>query len=223
MRDPVTQVTGFNAIHDFSNTGIRHLRYCTLSNLLLLHHVAFDCIPGRYLEVHCINGNILLSTMLTLFKPFMSEMLRKMLYFHSSPEELLKYFPPEVLPVKYGGTLSDYYMADWLKKANEQHEDLTVKALRHNYQCHVCKRLSTIHGLSFSTVELIASQPFTVSAGLLIISQNNTDFGERLRIHRPSGSFDKYSLASYNGKLSDFSTNFQNDPELTQNGCQCGR
>ncbi|GFY48773.1 CRAL-TRIO domain-containing protein [Trichonephila inaurata madagascariensis] len=90
LRDPVSQVAGINSINDFSNTGIRHLRHCTLTNLLLLQHVAF-------------------------------------FHFHSSPEELLNYFPPEVLPVKYGGTLSDYYMADWMKKANKQHEDLTVK------------------------------------------------------------------------------------------------
>ncbi|GFY45040.1 CRAL-TRIO domain-containing protein [Trichonephila inaurata madagascariensis] len=127
LRDPVTQVAGFNAIQDYSNTGIRHIRYCTLQNLFLLHHVALDCLPARYLEVHCINGNFLLSTMFTLFKPFMSEKIRKMFHFHSSPDELLNYFPAEVLPVQYGGTLSDYYMADWLKKANKQHEDLTVK------------------------------------------------------------------------------------------------
>ncbi|GFY48772.1 CRAL-TRIO domain-containing protein [Trichonephila inaurata madagascariensis] len=127
LRDPVSQVAGINSINDFSNTGIRHLRHCTLTNLLLLQHVAFDCLPARYSEIHYINGNFLLSTMLTLFKPFMSEKLRRMFHFHSSPEELLNYFPPEVLPVKYGGTLSDYYMADWMKKANKQHEDLTVK------------------------------------------------------------------------------------------------
>ncbi|GFV71212.1 CRAL-TRIO domain-containing protein [Trichonephila clavipes] len=127
LRDPVTQMAGINAIHDFSNTGIRHLRHCTLPNLLLFYHVAFDCLPARYIEIHCINGNILLSTMLTIFKPFMSEVLKRILYFHSSPEELLNYFPSAVIPAKYGGTLSDYYMADWLKKANEQHEGLTVK------------------------------------------------------------------------------------------------
>ncbi|GFY48770.1 CRAL-TRIO domain-containing protein [Trichonephila inaurata madagascariensis] len=133
LRDPVSQMAGINCINDFSNTGIRHLRYCTLPNLLLLYHVAFDCLPARYLEIHCINGNFLLSTMLTLFKPFMSEILRRTLHFHSSPEELLNYFPPEVIPVQYGGTLSDYYMADWMKKANKQHEDLTVKGQKNMF------------------------------------------------------------------------------------------
>ncbi|GFY48771.1 CRAL-TRIO domain-containing protein [Trichonephila inaurata madagascariensis] len=96
LRDPVSQMAGINCINDFSNTGIRHLRYCTLPNLLLLYHVAF-------------------------------------LHFHSSPEELLNYFPPEVIPVQYGGTLSDYYMADWMKKANKQHEDLTVKGQKNMF------------------------------------------------------------------------------------------
>ncbi|GFQ80704.1 CRAL-TRIO domain-containing protein [Trichonephila clavata] len=133
LRDPVSQVVGFNAIHDFSNAGIRLLRHCTISNLLLLNHVAFDCVPARYLEIHCVNGNFLLSTMLTLFKPFMSEKLRRILYFHSSPTDLLNYFPPSVLPAKYGGKLTDYYMAKWLQKANEQHESFTVKGQKNMF------------------------------------------------------------------------------------------
>ncbi|GIY98246.1 CRAL-TRIO domain-containing protein [Caerostris extrusa] len=86
LRNPITQMTDFYTIDDFSGTGLRHLPVCTLQNMLLLLHVSF-------------------------------------LYVHSSPEELLNYFPAYMLPEKYGGTLKDYYDFDWYRKANEEHNN----------------------------------------------------------------------------------------------------
>ncbi|KAF8778459.1 clavesin-2-like [Argiope bruennichi] len=130
LRNPVTQVTGFRIIHDFANTGYQHLKYCTPMNMYLLYHASFECVPGKYLQVHFINTNFVLTTLLTCSKPFMIESIRKMLYFHSSVEELFEYFPRSALPVKYGGTLRDYYMADYMKKANEDQGDFPAGGLK---------------------------------------------------------------------------------------------
>ncbi|GIX72362.1 CRAL-TRIO domain-containing protein [Caerostris extrusa] len=122
LRNPVTQMTGIYTIDDFSGSGLRHLQYCTLQNMLLLIHIAFDVMPTNILGIHVINGNFLLSLALALAKPFLSESIRKIIHVHSSPEGLLDYFPASVLPKKYGGTLNDYYDSGWHRKANEEHD-----------------------------------------------------------------------------------------------------
>ncbi|CAL1298553.1 unnamed protein product [Larinioides sclopetarius] len=130
LRNPVTQVTGFRFIYDFANTGYQHLKYCTPMNMYLLYHATFKCFPGNYLEVHFVNTNFVFSTLLTCFKPFLVESIRKILYFHSSVEDLLNYFPSSTLPTKYGGTLTEYYMADYLKRANEEQGDFPLGGLK---------------------------------------------------------------------------------------------
>ncbi|GBN08487.1 hypothetical protein AVEN_210596-1, partial [Araneus ventricosus] len=89
-----------------------------------------ECVPGKYIEVHFVNANYVLSTLLTCFKPFLDESIRKILYFHSAVEELLNYFPRSTLPIKYGGTLTDYYLTDYLKRANEEQGDFPAGGLK---------------------------------------------------------------------------------------------
>ncbi|GIY27098.1 CRAL-TRIO domain-containing protein [Caerostris extrusa] len=97
LRNPVTQVTGFSIIDDFAGTGFQHLRYCKPFLMYLLNHITFAVLPAR-----------------------------RMIFIHSTPEDLLNHFPRSALPVKYGGTLTDYYTADWLKRANEQQGNFPV-------------------------------------------------------------------------------------------------
>ncbi|XP_055944751.1 retinaldehyde-binding protein 1-like isoform X2 [Argiope bruennichi] len=40
-------------------------------------------------------------------------------HFHSSNEDLLKFFPKSILPTEFGGELQNYDMYDWLRKATE--------------------------------------------------------------------------------------------------------
>ncbi|GIY14283.1 CRAL-TRIO domain-containing protein [Caerostris darwini] len=60
--------------------------------------------------------------------PFLMYLLNHItfIFIHPSPEDLLNHFPRSALPAKYGGNLTDYYMADWLKKANEQQDNFPV-------------------------------------------------------------------------------------------------
>ncbi|GIY30300.1 CRAL-TRIO domain-containing protein [Caerostris darwini] len=127
LRNPVTQVAGFNIIHDFAGTGFRHLKHCTPSLVYLLNHITVDIFPVRYSGFHLVNGNYLMNLLISLIKPLMPEQFRKIIFVHSSPEDLLNHFPRSVLPVKYGGKQTDYYAADWLKKANEQQDDFPAE------------------------------------------------------------------------------------------------
>ncbi|GBN53500.1 hypothetical protein AVEN_83326-1 [Araneus ventricosus] len=121
LRNPLTQACGFNVIHDFADVGLRYLKYSTPQNVYLLNHVSFEIMPAKYVGYHIINGNFITNLLVRLSRPFLPEFVRNILHIHSSVEELFEFFPHSMLPVQYGGTLTDYYMGDWLRKANEQH------------------------------------------------------------------------------------------------------
>ncbi|GBM50354.1 hypothetical protein AVEN_208959-1 [Araneus ventricosus] len=126
LRNPVSQASGFHLVHDFANTGVRYLKFCTPYNMYLLNHVTFDVLPGYFFGIHVLNTNFLMKILLNLSKPFVPEYFRNNIYIHSSPEKLQDFFPCSLLPTKYGGTLSDYAMPDFLRNANEQHDNFPV-------------------------------------------------------------------------------------------------
>ncbi|CAL1275441.1 unnamed protein product [Larinioides sclopetarius] len=127
LRDPMTQINGFKIIHDFKDTSIHLLKFCSPRNLQLLYHGAINCAPARYKQIHFVNDSIVLKTLWAILKPFLSEKIRNRVVFHSSPEGLLDYFPRSVLPTEYGGTLRESDTEDFLKTANKYHEEYTIE------------------------------------------------------------------------------------------------
>ncbi|GBN17600.1 hypothetical protein AVEN_25844-1, partial [Araneus ventricosus] len=77
LRDPMTQINGFQVIHDFSGTSAKHLRYCTPQNLYFLYHGAIHCVPGRYKKIHMVNESVALRALWTIIKNFISEKMSK--------------------------------------------------------------------------------------------------------------------------------------------------
>ncbi|XP_055943919.1 retinaldehyde-binding protein 1-like [Argiope bruennichi] len=126
LRDPMTQINGFKIIHDFKGTSMKHLKHCTPQNLYFQYHAAIDCIPGRYKEIHFVNESILLKTLWSIVRNFISKKMRSRVFFHSNPEDLLNYFPPSILPVQYGGELTDYYQEDLVRKLNKEYGNAPV-------------------------------------------------------------------------------------------------
>ncbi|CAL1278041.1 unnamed protein product [Larinioides sclopetarius] len=77
LRCPVTQINGFKIIHDFQNTTVKHLKVCTPQNLYLEYHVGFKCIPGRYKEIHWINGSALLTLLWSMAKHLLPKKMKE--------------------------------------------------------------------------------------------------------------------------------------------------
>lgn len=121
LYDPMTQINGFKLIYDFEGTSFRHLRYCTPRLVRFQYHTALECVPARYKAIHFVNESIVLSTGWSLFKRFISTKLRNRVFFHSNGESLLNHFPRSMVPVKYGGDLTDYYQEDLVKKLNREY------------------------------------------------------------------------------------------------------
>ncbi|KAF8778460.1 Alpha-tocopherol transfer protein-like [Argiope bruennichi] len=130
LRNPMTQASGFNIIYDFKDSGFRHLKYGTPYNLRLIHDVSFEALPARFLGFHMININSIGRILLALARPFLPQYVEKIFYTHSSLKELLNYYPVSMLPVEYGGNLTDYYPDDWIRNANKEHGNFPLGGLK---------------------------------------------------------------------------------------------
>ncbi|XP_055943918.1 alpha-tocopherol transfer protein-like [Argiope bruennichi] len=122
LRCPMTQISGFKIIYDFKDTNKR-FRYCTPQNINIYYNAAFNCVPGRYKEIHCVNKSVILTAVWAVLKPFLSEKMRKRIFFHSNPEDLLNYFPSSTIPTQYGGSLDNHHDSELMQKLNEEFEN----------------------------------------------------------------------------------------------------
>ncbi|KAG8193028.1 hypothetical protein JTE90_028145 [Oedothorax gibbosus] len=126
LRNPLAQVNGFKMIVDWKGSNFTQLRHTPPKSLYLAYKSFVACTPARNKEIHFVNEGAIWQATWTLLKPFMSEKMKKRIIVHSSPEDLLNYFPKHCLPVQYGGDLEDYYMEEWMKEANVQHGTSTL-------------------------------------------------------------------------------------------------
>ncbi|KAG8193058.1 hypothetical protein JTE90_028170 [Oedothorax gibbosus] len=120
LRHPLTQINGFKMIVDFKGSDFEHLKFIPPSSLFTFYKAFITCTPARNKEIHLVNESFVWRAIWAFFKHIISDKLRKRIFLHSCPEDLLNYFPKHCLPVQYGGDLEDYYMEDWMKKANDQ-------------------------------------------------------------------------------------------------------
>ncbi|GIY21460.1 alpha-tocopherol transfer protein-like [Caerostris darwini] len=127
LRDPMTQINGLKVIQDFRDAPLKLLRNCTPHNMYWFKHSGLDCFPGRFKEIHVLNESIVFKAAWVLLNRFLSEKIRKRIFFHSDPEELLDYFPRSVLPPEYGGCLEDTSTDDWIRKANKYFEQFKTE------------------------------------------------------------------------------------------------
>ncbi|GFR02402.1 alpha-tocopherol transfer protein-like [Trichonephila clavata] len=127
LRDPVTQICGIKVIYDCKGSSFRQLRYVTPYNIYMYYHSTQNCLPGRYKGLHAINDSIVMKTMFTIAKSFMTKKLSSRVHFHSSVEGLLDYFPRSVLPIEYGGDLINCESENWLINANKEQAKCTLE------------------------------------------------------------------------------------------------
>ncbi|CAD7092712.1 unnamed protein product [Hermetia illucens] len=73
-----------------------------------------EAYPVKVKEVHVINVNPVVDTIMNFVKPFVKEKIRSRIHFHSNVESLYKHVPKDMLPNEYGGK------AGTLVELNEQ-------------------------------------------------------------------------------------------------------
>ncbi|GBO12237.1 hypothetical protein AVEN_47826-1, partial [Araneus ventricosus] len=77
LRCPMTQINGFKIINDYTGTNLKHLKVCTPQNLYLEYHIAYQCVPGRYKEVHFVNGSAMLALVWSMAKHVLSKKIKE--------------------------------------------------------------------------------------------------------------------------------------------------
>ncbi|CAL1297571.1 unnamed protein product [Larinioides sclopetarius] len=133
LRDPMTQIHGFKAIHDWNGVPWKLMKYITPQVVHQFYNTTVNCFPARWKEIHMINQSYIMKILWNMIKPFLSEKIRNRVYFHNGSKELFHYFPHCVLPSDYGGYLQVTDMKDWTKRANKDQQEFTLQGQPNYY------------------------------------------------------------------------------------------
>lgn len=72
-------------------------------------------MPMRTTEIHVINQSWAFDACFQLFKPFLTERMRKQIFIHGSDlSSLHKHINASHLPERYGGKLPEYSYTEWM-------------------------------------------------------------------------------------------------------------
>ncbi|CAH1117991.1 unnamed protein product [Phaedon cochleariae] len=111
MLEPRTQLGGVHVILDLVGLSLVHVYQFSPSTAKLILDWVQDCTAVRLKGIHVINQPILFNMVYSIFKPFLGDKLKKMLFFHGvNSKSLLENISKESLPEIYGGTadIPDY-------------------------------------------------------------------------------------------------------------------
>uniref|UniRef100_A0A1B0FV39 CRAL-TRIO domain-containing protein n=1 Tax=Lutzomyia longipalpis TaxID=7200 RepID=A0A1B0FV39_LUTLO len=111
--EPDTQVNGVVAVVDLKELSLKHLKDLTPSIIQFLIRYGQHCNPLRLKGLHVLNESSIIDATYTIAKNFLTEKLRKRIYFHGNDlQSLHEYVPPSCLPKIYGGTI-DVNLHEW--------------------------------------------------------------------------------------------------------------
>ncbi|XP_066250948.1 alpha-tocopherol transfer protein-like [Euwallacea similis] len=104
MMEPKTQVGGVNVILNMEGLAMSHVCQFSPSVAKLIVEWVQECAPIRLRGLHIVNQPYLFNMLFALFKPFLGEYLKKMLFFHGKDfKSLCDKIGPESLPLHFGG------------------------------------------------------------------------------------------------------------------------
>ncbi|XP_035225587.1 alpha-tocopherol transfer protein-like [Stegodyphus dumicola] len=105
IKNPVTQVCGMVVLIDLKGFSWSHMSQITLKSLKCFIDTVQDGLPVRHKAMHIINNPSIFGTIFNTVKPFLSEKIKKRVYFYGDGlSSLHQFLPPEMLPEEFGGT-----------------------------------------------------------------------------------------------------------------------
>lgn len=73
-------------------------------------------MPVRTTAIHIVNNNWAFDMAWQIFKPFLSERMRKQIFIHGSDmQSLHQHIDKAHLPIKYGGDMPEFPYTAWMK------------------------------------------------------------------------------------------------------------
>ncbi|KAK6631969.1 hypothetical protein RUM44_006999 [Polyplax serrata] len=114
--EPMTQVAGISIIFDFKDIGMSQVKALTPAFAKKMIYFLTGCLPVRVTALHVINEPSIFSMVFAVFKAFLTEKMKKKLYFHgSNMQSLHEHITPSCLPPELGGTAGEVDPEGWYK------------------------------------------------------------------------------------------------------------
>lgn len=107
LLEPKTQICGAQVIIDMEGLSLSQVTYFTPRFAAMVVEWVQKCLPCRLKNIHIINQPFIFNMVFAIFKPFLSEKLRKRIHFHgTNKQNLVASIGGHALPKKYGGELN---------------------------------------------------------------------------------------------------------------------
>lgn len=128
--EPRAQVLGGVCIFDLEGLSFGHLWHMSPSVAQKIIALMVSAVPHRTTCVHILNQSWAFDAAFQVFKPFLTDRMKKRIFFHGSDmSSLHKHIDPGHLPIRFGGNLEEFSYRIWIQ--NLMADAKIVKELRH--------------------------------------------------------------------------------------------
>ncbi|XP_015781204.1 retinaldehyde-binding protein 1 [Tetranychus urticae] len=115
LQDESVQTAGFTFLVDMRNVSLRHIYQMGVNNAMLLATLTDHCMPIITKNIHVCYENRLTNFAYSMFRPFLSEELKRRVIFHGSDmTNLFKFLPSQYLSSNWKGTNEEPQLDDMI-------------------------------------------------------------------------------------------------------------
>lgn len=115
------QRSGFIFLVDMRNVSLRHIYQMGVTNAMLLATLTDHCMPIKPINIHICFENRFTSLAYSMFRPFLSEELKRRVVFHGNDmTTLFKYLPADYVPPNWDGANEEPKLTEIVEKIKNE-------------------------------------------------------------------------------------------------------